>query len=453
MSNRPWLTQAVHRNAIEGDMRMKDRNYLKQELYDRLADDPEVIDFFSDQVLDGIWYWDLTDREHEYMSDHFWGMLGHDPDEKAHRVSEWQNLIHPDDLILVENNFKKHLKDPDVPYEHTVRYMHKTGRTIWVKCKGFAIREDDGTPIRMLGIFMDITDMVETNKRIESLKDDYEKVFNGTQDALFLIDVTEDGQFRYIRNNTSHQQQTGISLEMIRGKTPVDLLGKDGAKEVIAHYDRCVKKEDVLTYEETLDLPAGERIWFTTLTPIIRNARVVHIVGSSRDITDQKRMEEELERRANYDMLTSLANRDHLTRKLDDFIHDGKHPFAFIFIDLDDFKAINDRYGHAAGDHVLKTVGKRLLSLIGDDDFAARLGGDEFVILKTCDVDTSDLEGFKQEIIRTLNQPMEYGVHKLNISAAVGYAKHPEDGDDYDTLSHVADHAMYAMKNHKKDKH
>jgi len=439
------------RHTYEGENQVNDHGYLKKELYDRAKKDIKIFDFLKDNVLDGIWYWDLEQPENEYMSDNFWRMLGYDPDKKKHVVSEWKSLVNNDDLKMAEENFDKHLENPDHPYDHIVRYKHKDGSTVWVKAKGIAIRNNEGKPIRMLGAFINITDLAKTNQWINKLKDEYEKVFNGTQDALFLIDVKGDRQFEYIRNNDSHQKKTGISLDTIEGKSPEELLGEDAAKDVIAHYQECVDERNAITYDETLDLPAGKRIWHTTLTPIINDQKVIHIVGSSRDVTEQKELEKELERRANYDMLTSLANREFLSRKVDECTKDASKQFSYIFVDLDDFKKINDRHGHLTGDYVLKKTAERLLSVVDEDDFVARLGGDEFVILKCEDNNHGKIETFVNHALHALSQPLHYEGNCLEVSASIGVSRFPSDGKNYDELTHLADRAMYKMKNKKKN--
>lgn len=135
---------------------------------------------------------------------------------------------------------------------------------------------------------------LQTQQEIKDLADDYERVFNGTQDAMFLVEVGATGEFRFLRNNLAHQQKTGLKLTEIRGKTPAELLGPELGSQVAANYQRCVAEEAPLSYEESLELPAGRRMWLTTLTPVSREGRVKYIVGSSQDITERKRAAEAL---------------------------------------------------------------------------------------------------------------------------------------------------------------
>ncbi len=132
-------------------------NYLERELYERIRAEPDLFEFLQQGSLDGIWYWDLENRDHEWMSARFWEVLGYDPREKAHLASEWQAVIFPEDLELALANLEAHLADPAHAYDQIVRYRHKDGSTIWVRCRGTAIRDAEGRAIRMLGAHNDVT--------------------------------------------------------------------------------------------------------------------------------------------------------------------------------------------------------------------------------------------------------------------------------------------------------
>lgn len=133
-----------------------DKHYLEAEL-DDLIHQNDVWQFLRAGSLDGVWYWDLENPANEWMSPELWDLLGIDPATKAHDPAEWQNLIHPDDLKAAIANFEAHCADPDHPYDQIVRYKHADGSTVWVRCRGLAIRRPDGTPYRMLGAHNDVT--------------------------------------------------------------------------------------------------------------------------------------------------------------------------------------------------------------------------------------------------------------------------------------------------------
>ncbi|MGM0380092.1 MAG: PAS domain-containing protein, partial [Bacillota bacterium] len=284
-------------------------NYLKKELYNLVKEESYIFDFIQSGALDGMWYWDLENPEHEWMSPQFWQTLGYNYINKKHLVKEWQDIIFKKDLEKTIENLNKHIEDPNYPFDIEVRYKHKSGKTVWIRCRGLAIRDKEGKAIRVLGAHTDITKLKEAQKEISELSEEYEKVFNGTQDAMFLMEVLKDGEFKYIRNNETHQNKTGISLSQIRNKTPQDLLGKELGDIVSKNYKKCLDKKESVTYEEKLHLPGGKRIWLTTLTPILENGEVINVVGSSTDITERKKLEDRLEKYANFDKLTDLPNR------------------------------------------------------------------------------------------------------------------------------------------------
>lgn len=134
-------------------------HYLKQELYDLVKREDTIFEFLQLGSLDGLWYWDLENPENEWMSPEFWRLFGIDPATREHRAEEWQDLIHPDDLALALDNFNKHLADPDHPYDQIVRYRHAEGHMVTVRCRGLAIRDETGKPVRMLGAHNDLTQL------------------------------------------------------------------------------------------------------------------------------------------------------------------------------------------------------------------------------------------------------------------------------------------------------
>ncbi|MBN2817680.1 MAG: PAS domain S-box protein, partial [Bacteroidales bacterium] len=146
-------------------------HYLKNELYDLIKKDKRIFDFIQDGSLDGLWYWDLEKPENEWMNPRFWQVLGYHPNEMPHLASAWQNIINPDDLKIAVNSVKKHLENPDFLYDQIVRYTHKKGHIVWVRCRGIAIRDEHGKPIRMLGAHQDITALKQVELKLQQEKE------------------------------------------------------------------------------------------------------------------------------------------------------------------------------------------------------------------------------------------------------------------------------------------
>ena len=141
-----------------------------------------------------------------------------------------------------------------------------------------------------------------------NLEREYEIVFNNTQDALFIMEIDKNKDFRFLKLNPTHENLTGLKTEDIAGKTPVEVLGPELGSTVKERYQKCLNKKETITYEEVLDLPGGKKVWATKLSPVIENGEVTHIVGSARNISERKHLaEEKKELSRRYKLATSAA--------------------------------------------------------------------------------------------------------------------------------------------------
>ena len=167
------------------------------------------------------------------------------------------------------------------------------------------------------------------------------------------------------------------------------------------------------------------------------------------DVTEQHRAAEAIERLAHRDSLTGLANRYTLEARLDQLVADARRhdrSLAVMFLDMDNFKVINDTLGHGIGDQFLCQIAQRLTTTVRDNDIVARLGGDEFVVVLAEVIAPRDASGVASKIIEVLNQPITLGSHALRASASIGICFYPRDGRDRGALMQSADIAMYHAK-------
>ena len=180
------------------------------------------------------------------------------------------------------------------------------------------------------------------------------------------------------------------------------------------------------------------------------SGKVSRVVVVSRDVTERKKIEENLRHLSYHDMLTGLPNRilfsDRLKRAIATAKRDKVHIVSLMFIDLDDFKEINDNFGHAAGDLALKKVASRIQDCLRESDTAARMGGDEFVVLLPAIESPDDAMIVAKKIRHALCQPIDLGNLGLTVSTSIGVAVYPEHGSEEETLLKHADAAMYRAK-------
>ena len=169
-----------------------DDHYLKKELYQKLYSDPTMFEFLQNCALDGLWYWNLENTEDEWMSARFWETLGYDPAAQPHKASAWQSLIFPEDKALALASFEQHLNNPDHPYDLVVRYWHRNGSTVWIRCRGIIIRDNQGKALRMLGAHTDITGIKqaqeERDQALRERKNYLQALFDNALDSIFTLD-------------------------------------------------------------------------------------------------------------------------------------------------------------------------------------------------------------------------------------------------------------------------
>ena len=171
---------------------------------------------------------------------------------------------------------------------YETKIKHRNGETIDVYITGVPYYQAGGI-VGSIAVLTDVTQLKDTGNRLKKLSGEYEQIFNSTQDALLLIEVITGNKFRYVRNNRSHQERTGLSQETIAGKTPEELFGQKAGATLSANYARCVAARKTIIYlEEFSPEVSDERWWQTSLTPIFEHGKVTNIVGASIDITSLK---------------------------------------------------------------------------------------------------------------------------------------------------------------------
>jgi diguanylate cyclase (GGDEF)-like protein len=199
----------------------------------------------------------------------------------------------------------------------------------------------------------------------------------------------------------------------------------------------------------------GEIHWLAwSEKAVLTDDGIEAIVAVGRNITCRKSAEEEILRLAYFDVLTGLPNRallhDRLNQAIAQAARDKRH-VGLLFLDLDNFKNINDTMGHGIGDMLLCNIARRLEQSVRNADTLARLGGDEFVIALTAVNQAEDISMVAKNILTALSAPLNLEGIELYISASIGIAIFPEDGNDVDTLLKHADLAMYKAKDHGRN--
>jgi diguanylate cyclase (GGDEF)-like protein/PAS domain S-box-containing protein len=272
-------------------------------------------------------------------------------------------------------------------------------------------------------------------------------VFDNAHEGIMITDP----QGRILEVNTTFSELTGYSHDEAVGQTP-ELL-KSGHHEPAFYQEMWRKiREDGYWRGEIWNRKKSGEIFVELLTiSSVRNrsGEIANFVSIFSDITLIKQHQQRLEHLAHFDALTQLPNRmllgDRMQLAMAQTERSGKM-LAICYLDLDNFKPINDQFGHSAGDYLLIEVAHRLKTCVRAGDTVSRLGGDEFVLLISNLDDLHECDHAIARVSAALAQPFHISEHPVTISASLGVTLYPHDGADADTLLRHADQAMYAAK-------
>ena len=268
-------------------------------------------------------------------------------------------------------------------------------------------------------------------------------------DSLPGVFYMFDTAGRFHAWNRNLEELSGRNAEEIEKSHPLDFFDAEDKPMVAATIEQ-VFASGRATVEAGLVEKSGKSIpYFFTGKSMDLDGRPF-VMGLGIDITDRKQIEEQVQQLAYFDTLTGLPNRRLLSDRLSQALSQAKRherPLAIMFLDLDNFKTINDTLGHNAGDELLKEVSGRLTTCVRSGDTVARQGGDEFIIVLAEITDPEDAASVAAKIIRTLGDPVCVAGRSLDITTSIGIAVYPLDGgDDPQELLMKADQAMYAAK-------
>ena len=283
----------------------------------------------------------------------------------------------------------------------------------------------------------------------------FDSLLETTHDSIYV----KDRQCRLVRVSRSMARNLGFGApDEIVGLSDLELFGADFAERTYVEDQQIMETNEPLTgLVECRQLADGGLNWtLTSKMPIHdHDGSVVGLLGITREINDLKEAESNLQYLATHDSLTGLPNRFLMTDRLNQIVSRAERSgdtFAVVFVDVDNFKRVNDERGHAAGDELLRSIGERLLRSVRQGDTIARIGGDEFVLIIE-DVSRSNAMARARQIVKDASVPLNAGGRTIRVSVSAGLAMYPEHGRKSSALITAADHAMYLAKKAGKNRH
>lgn len=401
--------------------------------------------------LDGMAYCCLLDESWTmlFVSDGCHKLTGYTPEDLLHngRIT-YEDLTFEDDRQVLREEIYQAISTKQ-RFEMEYRIRTATGDIRWVLERGTGIFNPQGQAEALEGFIQDITARKTSEQALREAEQRYRSIFENTIEGIFQ--TSPEG--RYIDANPALAKIYGFrspqeligSLNDISQQLYVDPRKRHEFSELI------LERDQVTNFESQIYRRDGSIIWISENARAVRDSKgkLLHYEGTVEDITERKNYSQLIEYQATHDDLTGLPNRALLKDRLQQAINNAsrtKSQLAVVFVDLDQFKDVNDSMGHHVGDRLLIAMAKRLQSCVRESDTVARPGGDEFVLLLSNLNNLEALHQTLQRILTTTAQSYEIDGWDFTVTCSLGVSMYPDDGMDSETLLRNADTAMYKAK-------
>jgi diguanylate cyclase (GGDEF)-like protein/PAS domain S-box-containing protein len=391
----------------------------------------------------GSWSWDPDSRQF-WWSPEFRALLGAGEAPLGGR-RHWLRLLEPRSRGLLRQAWRRMLRDGK-PSTLALELPRGEEGTLHLRLWLQPLLGADGHIQRVLGQVQDITEQHQTDALIRWRTELLNRV-----SALGRIGGCEiDVATRHTQWTEECYRIHGLRKEPITLDQALALYTQDSREA----FEAALARIAAGGLPEQLDLcfyrQSGLRVWVQVLIELDhRDGLPTRYVVLFRDITREREASERIELLAHYDLLTGLPNRMLLREQTADAIEEARDrgaALAMLFIDLDGFKTINDTFGHATGDALLKAAAARLHQALRNADLFGRFNGDEFIVVLRDLADPEDAGHVARKLIASLAEPLQRGDTTLKVGASVGIAMLDDEHGDFDTLLRAADAAMYAAK-------
>ena len=393
---------------------------------------------------EGLWDFDTKSGE-VFYSYRFKEIIGYKDKPIKNNIFSWINTILPEDKTNVAKALEDHIngRTPNFACEHRIKVNDEVK---WVLIRGKSSGGKDKKPSRVVGFLTDITEIKKAQLALKDSQEQFQLFMENLPAGAFI----KDEHNNFVFSNKYLNDFFGVKT--LEGKNLKDVMDLENDENIIENDELILK--GTFTSEERLSDKMGLKHYFQAHKFVINKDDKKFFGGIYTDISERKKTETKLNIMAHYDVLTNLPNRALFHDTLKNAISKAKrakNKIALMFVDLDNFKMINDTLGHDYGDLLLIEVAKRLKNILRAEDTVSRIGGDEFTIILEDIQDISYPSIVAQKVIDTLSQPIKLDDEMGYIGASVGIAILPDDAKEIKSLIKNADIAMYTAKNSGKN--
>lgn len=394
----------------------------------------------------GHWELDLTSNA-LFWSDEVYRIFGLEPQEFNATYEAFLKHVHPEDVDMVNNIYMSSLEEKR-GYHVEHRIVRKDGEIRFVEERCEHEFDKDGNPLKSIGTVHDIT----RRKNAENELILASAVFEKMSDGVLITDAKQ----QIVAINSAYSEISGYSIEEIRGKTPNTFSSGWHDKVFYQNMWSDLNQKGQWSGEITDRRKNGEL--YTAELSIIalhnKDGKLTNYISIVNDISEKKKNESLIHNLAYFDALTNLPNRvlfqERVLNKIPS-LHRNTKKMALFFIDMDNFKNINDAFGHFTGDKFLIEVAKSIKETLREEDTLARLGGDEFTVILGDAESVLDIAVVAEKIIDRFKLPVIVDGREFYTGASIGISIYPDDGTTYEELVKAADTAMYQVKGSGKN--
>ncbi len=418
------------------------------ELTEVLADVQERDRLVTNTANDGLWDYDVRENS-MYFSPRWRAMLGYAHD---YDVPEWRLLVHPDDLAHVQTHLREHLEGRSEIFESVLRLQHASGEWRWIQSRVQGRLDENGRLKRLVGVETDITERKLYEEALFREKESAQITLQSIGDGV----VTTDGEARVQYLNPVASELTGWRLDDAVGRN-IDEIFRGFHEETCEPIENPVgvamrRNRPIKSVRPALLIRRdGNELYIESTAAPIRDplGNVTGGVLVFHDVSESRELNRRLSYAASHDVLTELVNRREFEQRLERALKSAKAretSYAVLYLDLDQFKIVNDACGHNAGDALLKQIGSLLKSKIRWRDTLARLGGDEFgVLLESCTMDEAlrSAEALRENIG---DYRFTWDDRTFRLGVSIGVVPITAATDDVASLLSAADSACAAAK-------
>lgn len=397
----------------------------------------------------GAWEVDLVNNE-LYWSDQTYRIHDTSPNEYSPCVETAIQFYAPEWIPIITDAVENAINTGE-GFDLELEIITAKQRRIWVHTYCSVEKLEDKV-IKLFGAFQDIDDIKRTRRELEKSEFMFRSQFDLGRTGLAITSL-EKG---WLKVNDALTEITGYSKQELFQMTWADLTHPDDLETDVAHFERLISGESESYRMDKRYIRKDGSIVYVHITVACyrKNSQVEFFIASIQDITDRKLAEQKIQKLAHYDLLTGLPNRIMAKSRFEHSMQSSERKESIVcvmFLDLDEFKNINDSLGHDAGDTFLKEIARRLTGIVRKSDTICRQGGDEFLIILESLDDEKQLLMIAQKVLNKIKKPFSINGIDVSTSVSIGIAIAPNDGKDFETLCRHADMAMYQAKNDGKN--